>query len=235
MTTDGSSAVEGNEPDTDDEARRMLEMVMTTRAMRRFRPDPVPDELVERCLAAAQQAPSGGNIQPQQYIVVRDPEVRRTRGGIYRAAYDRYEAALPEPEFRTDDDRESYRRTRAASRHLADTIGEVPVLVVVLQPLIPWGGHDEEGPLDIGRLDASVYPAVQNLCIAARAQGLGSALTTVIRVRHREALEALGVPPDRYELAALVPIGWPTGRFGRAPRKPAAAVTHHDRWGNRRR
>ena len=109
MTTDGSSAVEGNEPDTDDEARRMLEMVMTTRAMRRFRPDPVPDELIERCLAAAQQAPSGGNIQPQQYIVVRDPEVRRTIGGIYRAAYDRYEAALPEPEFRTDDDREDSR------------------------------------------------------------------------------------------------------------------------------
>ena len=109
------------------------------------------------------------------------------------------------------------------------------MLVVVLQPLIPWGGHDEGGPLDIGGLDASVYPAVQNLCIAARAQGLGSALTTVIRVRHREALEALGVPPDRYELAALVPIGGPTGRFGRARRKPVAAVTHHDRWGNRRR
>lgn len=235
MSTTGHGGDDGAGDALDPESARMLEMVMTTRAMRRFTSDPVPDEMIERCLAAAQQAPSGGNIQPQQYIVVRDPDVRRAIGEIYRAAYDRYESALPEPDFRTDEDRDSYRRTRAASRHLADTIGDVPVLIVVLQPLIPWGGHDADGPLDIGRLDASVYPAVQNLCIAARAQGLGSALTTVIRVRHREALEALGVPPERYELAALVPIGWPTGRFGRARRKPVAAVTHHDRWGNRRR
>lgn len=220
--------------DTDD-TERMLELVMTTRAMRRFLPDPVPVDMIQRCLEAAQQAPSGGNIQPQQYVVIRDEGVRRRLGEIYRAAYDRYEAAIPEPEFRTEADAESYRRTRAASRHLADTIGEVPVLIVVVQPLIPWGGHDVDGPLDIGRLDASVYPAVQNLCIAARAQGLGTALTTVIRVRHREALEALGIPDGRYEISALIPVGWPSGRFGRARRKPVAAVTHHDRWGERRR
>jgi nitroreductase len=231
-----SDDVEGTDVTDDiDPAERMLEILMTTRAMRRFLPDPVPDEMVQRCLEAAQQAPSGGNIQPQQYVVVRDAEVRRRLGEIYGAAYDRYEAAIPEPEFRTEADAESYRRTRAASRHLADTIGDVPVLVAVVQPVIPWGGRDEEGPLDIGRLDASVYPAVQNLCIAARAQGLGTALTTVIRVRHVEALEALGIPADRYEISALIPIGWPSGRFGRARRKPVAAVTHYDRWGERRR
>ena len=231
MTTQPGSDAATEHADTE----RMLEIVMTTRAMRRFLPDPVPDEMVQRCLEAAQQAPSGGNIQPQQYIVVRDPDVRRRLGEVYRASYDRYEAAIPEPEFRSEADADSYRRTRAASRHLADTIGDVPVLVVVVQPLIPWGGRDADGDLDIGRLDASVYPAVQNLCIAARAQGLGTALTTVIRVRHEEALEVLGVPAGRYEIAALVPIGWPSGRFGRARRKPVPAVTHHDRWGERRR
>ena len=119
--------------------------------------------------------------------------------------------------------------------HLGIVVGEVPGIVLFLQPLIPWGSTDDEGPMDIGRLDASVYPAVQNFCVAARALGLGTALTTVIRIRGAEALEAIGAPAGRYEVAALTPLGHPTGRFGVAPRKPAAAVTHWDTWGAKRR
>jgi nitroreductase len=94
--------------------------------------------------------------------------------------------------------------------------------------------------MDIGRLDASVYPAVQNFCVAARSLGLGTALTPVIRIHTAEVLDALGVPeaPDgslRYEIAALVPVGRPSGTFGVAPRKPAPAVTHWNRWGDKRR
>ena len=107
--------------------------------------------------------------------------------------------------------------------------------MVFLQASIPWGTRDEIGPLDIGRLDASVYPAVQNFCLAARALGLGTTLTTVIRVYGDEMLDALGVPPGRFEIAALVPLGHPTGSFGVAPRKPAAAVTHWNEWGAKRR
>jgi nitroreductase len=106
--------------------------------------------------------------------------------------------------------------------------------VIFLQPLIPWGSSDEEGPMDIGRLDASVYPAVQNFCVAARSLGLGTALTTVIRIHNAEVLAELGVPEGRYEIAALVPVGRPAGHFGVAPRKPAAAVTHWNRWGDKR-
>jgi nitroreductase len=106
---------------------------------------------------------------------------------------------------------------------------------VFLQPLIPWEPSDADGPMDIGRLDASVYPAVQNFCIAARALGLGTALTTVIRIHTDELLELLGVPAGRFEVAALTPLGHPSGRFGVAPRKPAAAVTHWDGWGAKRR
>jgi nitroreductase len=112
--------------------------------------------------------------------------------------------------------------------------------VVFLQPLIPWTPSDEAGPMDIGRLDASVYPAVQNFCVAARALGLGTTLTTVVRIHTAEMLDALGVPvgadgAPRHEVAALVPVGYPVGRFGIAPRKPASAVTHWNTWGNRRR
>ena len=88
--------------------------------------------------------------------------------------------------------------------------------------------------MDIGRLDASVYPAVQNFCVAARSLGLGTALTTVIRIHTAEVLAELGVPEGRFEIAALVPVGRPVGRFGVAPRKPADAVTHWDTWGDRR-
>lgn len=209
-----------------------FDAIMTTRAMRRLSDQAVSVGLIEQCLEAAQQAPSGGNVQPQHYVVVRDAEVRARLGDVYQRAYDRYEASLPSPDGLEGERRESYLRTRAASRYLADNIAAAPVIVVFLQPLIPWGGHDEEGPLDIGRLDASVYPAVQNFCVAARSLGLGTTLTTVIRVLHDEALEVIGAPRERFEIAALVPVGYPLGRFGRAPRRPASRSTHFDRWGN---
>ena len=114
------------------------------------------------------------------------------------------------------------------------------MLVLFLQPIIPWGSVDAEGPMDIGRLDASVYPAVQNFLVAARSLGLGTALTTVIRIHSSEVLELLGVPSrddgsPRFEIAALIPVGHPAGNFGIAPRTPAAAVTHWNTWGNKRR
>jgi nitroreductase len=211
-----------------------IEAIMTTRAIRRFSDHPVSTEHIEICLRAAQQAPSGGNVQPQQYVVVTEPAPKARLGELYRAAFDRYERTLDTPrQFRDDAERTSWERTRAASRQLADHLAEVPVIVVFLQAAIDWNPSDEHGPLDIGRLDASVYPAVQNFCVAARALGLGTALTTVIRIHADDVLAALDVPPGRFEIAALVPVGYPLGRFGVARRKPAAAVTHWNRWGNK--
>lgn len=213
-----------------------IETIMTTRAIRRFTDQPVSDADIETCLRAAQQAPSGGNVQPQQYFVFTDPERKTEVARWYLKSFDRYEATLDAPrEFRDDAARRSWERTRDASRHLADTLQDVPVIVLVLQAKIPWQPRDEQGPMDIGRLDASVYPSVQNFCVAARSLGLGTALTTVIRVYGDEALDALGVPADRFEVAALIPVGYPSGNFGVAPRKPASAVTHWNNWGDKRR
>jgi nitroreductase len=217
-----------------------LEAIMTTRAIRRFSDQPVSDADIETCLRAAQQAPSGGNVQPQQYVVVTDPGARAALGALYQQAYHRYERALPgEAAFDDEAKAAAWRRTRDASRHLADHLGDVPVIVLFLQPIIPWGADDEQGHMDIGRLDASVYPAVQNFCLAARSLGLGTALTTVVRVHAAEVFELLGVPmradgSPRFEIAALVPVGYPLGSFGVAPRKPAAAVTHWNAWGAKR-
>jgi len=213
-----------------------IEAITTTRAIRRFSERPVERADIETCLRAAQQAPSGGNVQPQQYVVVTDQELRARVGDLYQRAYHRYEKALPEPSSFDDEAKAAaWRRTRDASRHLADHMGRVPVQVLFLQPIVPWGAEDSEGSMDIGRLDASVYPAVQNFCIAARALGLGTALTTVIRIHAGEVLDLLGVPRRgdgrlRFEIAALVPVGYPLGSFGVAPRKAAESVTHWDGW-----
>jgi nitroreductase len=232
-----ATAASGSSAATDPSgATDTIQALMTTRAIRRYTDEPVTDEELLVCLRAAQQGPSGGNVQPQQYIVVREPEQRAVVARLYRAAFDRYERSLPDPSaFRDEAQAESWRRTRDASRHLADHLAEVPAIVLFLQPLIPWTPADEEGPMDIGRLDASVYPAVQNFCVAARSLGLGTTLTTVIRIHTAEVFAALGVPEGRFEIAALVPVGRPAGRFGIAPRKPVEAVTHWNRYGERRR
>jgi nitroreductase len=207
-----------------------IHTIMTTRAIRRFTDRPVSRQDLETCLRAAQQAPSGGNVQPQHYVVLTDEEPRRIVGEWYRRAFYRYEASLPDREFKTPEQQASWERTRTASRHLADHIGEAPAIVLFLQPLIPWGAVDDDGPMDIGRLDASVYPSVQNFCLAARSLGLGTALTTVIRVYGPAVLAALGVPEGRFEIAACVPVGHPKGKFGVATRRPAEKATHWNTW-----
>ena len=128
-------------------------------------------------------------MQPQQYLVVRTGAA----GGSARSterAFDRYERSFPRPTFRSPEDEASWRRTPSASRHLADHLDEAPAIVVFLLPIIPWTPTDDEGPMDIGRLYASVYPAVQNFMVAARALGIGTALTTVIRIHTTSARAA---------------------------------------------
>ena len=209
--------------------------LMTTRAMRRFSREPVGTDEVERILRAAQQAPSGGNIQPWQFVVVTDDDGRAWLGDLYRRAYARYEAALMAglPEFRSDDDREAWERTVRASRHLADHLGEVPVIVLVCMPDISMSVRDDDGEMDVGTPFASVYPAVQNLLLAARSMGIGGLITTVHRIHHDEVRGHFGIP-DGQQVVALVPLGRPTGRFGVARRRPVDRVTHWDHWGERR-
>jgi nitroreductase len=92
---------------------------------------------------------------------------------------------------------------------------------------------DDDGAMDVGPLEASVYPAVEAFILAARGEGLGTCLTTVARIHDAEVLGVVGVPAERYTLAALLPVGVPSGRWGLARRRPAPTITHWDTWGNR--
>jgi hypothetical protein len=142
--------------------------------------------------ASGRAGPSGGNLQPWRFLVVRDPEIKSQLGDVYRRAYDRYEPALlaSMPEFPNEAAREAFERTRRASRHLAEHLGDAQALVLFLMPRIDLTLTDDEGPLDIGTLHASVYPAVQNFMVAARSLGIGTALTTVYRTRTTRAASA---------------------------------------------
>ena len=215
-------------------AQELYDALMTTRAMRRFTSDPVTDEEIERLLAAAVQAPSGGNIQPYQFLVVTDPELRAAIGDVYRRAYDRYEPAVLAqfPPFTDEAARARHERNWGASRHLAETIGDAPAMVLVLVPSISMGLSDDGGDLDVGSVYASVFPAVQNLILAARSLGIGTVLTTVYRIYEDEVRDLCGIP-DRYEVAALLPLGRPTGKWGIAPRRPARSLTSWNTFGER--
>ena len=213
----------------------LYDALMTTRAMRRFTDEPVTDEDIADCLRAAVQAPSGGNIQPYQFLVVTDPDLRARIGAIYLKACNRYAPAVAAitPPAKTEEAARRHERNVAVSDELAHTLGDVPVHVLVLMPKISMVVDDDEGSMDVGPTYASVYPAVQNLMLAARSKGLGTVLTTVYRVYEDEVREVCGIP-DRFEVVALLPIGHPRGTWGVAARRPATSLTSWNHYGERR-
>ncbi|MBM4416865.1 MAG: nitroreductase [Chloroflexi bacterium] len=198
----------------------LLETIYTTRSIRRFLPDPVPDEIVARLIEAATRAPNGRNAQPWHFIAIRDSHQRLAVGEVYRRAWDEY--SPPSRLAAITDPRE--RRRVAGAFHLGATMGtEPPLLIVVCGP----GGTSS---FEMRTTAATIYPAVQNLLLAARAYGLAGCLTTVHLPREAELRPILGLP-DEVATYAIVPIGRTTERFGPLRRRPVGEVTFAERWG----
>jgi len=185
----------------------LLEGIRTTRAIRRLRPDPVPPALIRKVCEAGTFAPSGGNRQPWVFIAVTEPERRRWVADRYRPAFQRYIAPAVEA-ARDAAFPDSGRRMQRAAIHLAEHLHEVPVLLFV-------AGWTRRGEPQLQAL----MPAVQNILLACRAVGLGASLTTLHRSFGEECDRWLGLPPN-CPTCALLPIGWPVGRYGRPPRRP---------------
>ena len=200
-----------------------FDAVTTQRAMRRLKPDPIPEAALRQIMDAAICAPSGGNRQGWSFLVIRDAALRARLGELYRECWSElvklpyYAGAAREPaDSRTG-------KMLASARHLGEHLGEAPVLVLACIAIDP-------GVSPSVTTGASIYPAVQNIMLAARALGIGSCLTTIHRYREARVKELLGIPPN-VETAALIPLGYPLGKFGRPPRLPLGQVAHADRWG----
>ena len=206
----------------------LFEIIDTTRSMRRLKPDPVPDALIERIISAGTKAPNGQNTQPWAFLVVRDPAARRFLQERYLAVMER---AMGEHRPAPDDGSRGARAMRAAW-HLATHLHEAPVLLLVCGKR-DWpfavAAEDREGlaPPSHG----STFPAVQNILLACRALGLGATLTTLHQMFEAELCERFGIP-HTHGVTAMIPIGYPLGRFGPVRRRPLREVTHLDHWGN---
>jgi nitroreductase len=160
-------------------------------------------------------------MQRWRFLVVRDRKVKEAVGALYKRAWDeqvapRYRSGEPAPGTSP----ERFERMLAAAEYLAAHIHEAPVWIV---PCL-------EGGTPTRTSGSSIYPAVQNMLLAARALGLGATLTTLYLQFEKEAEAALGLPPGVHSYA-LLPIGYPMGRFGPVRRVPLADVVFEDRWG----
>ena len=200
------------------------EVLETTGTCRFYRPDPIPDDVLRRELDGARWAPTGGNRQGVRLVVVRGATKRRTLRDLYLPLWEQYAgraqarpgAPLP--------------RLLANADHMARHLDEVPVLVVVCAQLADLMATDRH----LDRLTivggASVYPSVQNLLLAARAEGLGTALTTLLCAVEPQVKALLGIP-DGIATAALVPMGYPAKPFPkRLARRPLDEIAFGDAW-----
>ena len=192
----------------------VFEAIATTRAMRRLDATrEVSDADVLKVIEAATKAPTGGNSQPVRWMVVRDPDKRRRLGEIYQACW----APVHDYYAAQADDNPAVARMLRSADHLGEHMGDAPVI------LLPCSRGQ------VGQAEASVFPGVQNLFLAARALGLGTTLTTVHRLQEAEVRAVLGIPEDVVTWA-MIPLGYPTGRWGEARRRPVAEVAYWDTW-----
>lgn len=182
---------------------RVEELFRHQRAVRAFTDQPVDDGTVRALIDAATRAPSSQNTQPWRFIVIRDADIRQQLSDVYEECAREIYGDRPPP--------------RGANR---TPWSDVPVLIAACVEA-PSGGGLATG--------ASIYPACQNLMLKARSLGLGTVLTTLFRRRIEQIREILGVP-EGWEIAAILPVGWPAERLGANRRPPIETVILHDRW-----
>jgi nitroreductase len=234
--TSNSASPNGVVPTTAEALARLdmplLEAMMTQRAVRRVHPDPVDDAVVLKCIELALRAPTGNDGQNWEFIVVKDRGVKEKLAKRYRQAWKVQHGLVLRRVFAND---ESMAKIARAVQWQIDHFTEIPVLVVACLRL-----GAREGRLPFVRMPhvaesgywGSIYPSVQNLLLAARAMGLAASLITLPLWNQTSARRTLHLPHS-VTPCCIVPLGWPSGRYGPTTRKPVDQVTHLDAYGNR--
>lgn len=206
----------------------LFDVMYSTRSMRKLKTDPIPDETIYKILEAGTRAPSGTNTQHWRFLVVKDPAVKKQVQAIYQKGWSEAKAMYdnrPGPEHMTAG---KFGRLLDAATHLAEHMAEAPALLFAClkeRPLPP-----SLAPRLVRLAGSSIYPAVQNILLTCRALGIGATLTTVASLYEEDLKKVLGLPSDM-NTYALIPIGYPLGKFGPVSRLPVEEVTCLDQWG----
>ncbi|QRP47770.1 nitroreductase family protein [Amycolatopsis sp. FDAARGOS 1241] len=200
------------------------EALYTTRMMRRMHADPIPLEVQARILDAAIRAPNGGNTQRWHFLAVDDPDTKAEIAPIYRRCRDKeYEeinaGTFAVPLRDVEGHAETMQRITKSSDFLVEHFTEIPLLLFVFS-------IDDHG-------GANIYPAIWSTLLAARAEGVGGVLTTMLRMESDRVMKLLEVPEgEGWELTAMLALGYPRGKWGvAANRRPVHEVSSRNRWG----
>ncbi len=212
----------------------IYQAMSTLRAVRRLKPDPIPDDVLRRVLEAATWAPTGGNRQPWRIVLVKDRVKKARLGELYSARWSAFSKhyRTTVPASAPADVRARFERTLAASDYLAAHFGETPAIAIFCFDPKQMAITDakQNRPSVVG--GGSVYPAVENLLLACRAEGLGCVLTTLLCEDESVVRELLALP-DGWYTAAAIPIGYPVGRgHGPVIRRSLDQLVFVDSWGS---
>jgi nitroreductase len=204
----------------------------STRAMRRLKPDPIPEETLKKIVDAGTRAANAGNMQDWAFVLVRDPELKTFIRDYYWNTWQQLRSSgivpttnLPPPQ----------QRMLNAAADLAANLDQAPALLLACaaKEYLPLATM-KNARASSTAVQGTIFPAVQNILLACRALGVGATLTTIHSFFEEPLKQKLGIP-ENMEVAAMIPMGYPKGKFGPVSRKPVEEVIHWDRWGNQRR
>ena len=202
----------------------VLEAIHSTPARRYLKPDPIPEDVLWTLLDAAIRGPTGGNTQGWGWVVVTDPDIKQQIQAWYLEGWERAYGVRRDEIMASEDGAGLGRRNFVSADHLANHLHEAPVWVM------PVLRNARESRM----AGSSIYGAVQNLMLAARAYGIGATLTSLYASHEDEVRELLALPEDAKTMG-LIPLGYPArGRWAQPKRNPVEEVTHWDRWGEQR-
>jgi nitroreductase len=205
----------------------VFDVIYNCRAMRRIKPDQVPEELLVKLIDAANQAPSGSNAQNGRWLIVRDPDQKAKLAELNSRAVQAYAgASSARPAALPHQDEAARARMLAAVLWQAEHWSEIPAHVVAC---LEMGAPPRESFAAGAGAGGSIWPGVQNLLLAARALGLAATPTTLGLMDRPAAKAVLGLP-ETIEPFCIIPVGYPMGNFGPVTRRPVTEIMRWDRW-----